>query len=198
MTRTTNKNGFRRWIIARSFCAFAAGLLGAAGCKQDAASAPPANGTVASGKSVTAAAVQAAPVQGTPQPKLQTLKLWIGTNAVTAELAMTFEQVSTGMMWRTNMAEMEGMLFVFGQPRQVAFFMKNTLLPLSCAYIDPEGVILEIYDMKPLDESTISSESDQVMYVLEMNQGWFKRHGVKPGVVVATERGTLEQTFQRR
>ena len=191
----TNKNGFRRWINARSLF-FMAGLLGVAGCKQDAATSAASNSPVATGK--TAAAVPAAPAQGTPQPKLATLRLWIGTNAVMAELATTFEQVQTGMMWRTNMAEMEGMLFVFGQPHQVSFFMKNTLLPLSCAYIDPEGTILEIYDMKPLDETSITSKSDQIMYVLEMNQGWFKRHGIKPGVVVATEHGTFPQTFQRR
>jgi uncharacterized protein len=115
-----------------------------------------------------------------------------------AELATTHAQIQTGMMWRTNMAEMEGMLFIFAQPHQVAFYMRNTLVPLSCAYIDAEGTILEIYDMKPLDETPIPSRSSQVQYVLEMNQGWFARHGVRPGVAVSTDRGTFPQTFRRR
>ena len=193
----TKRNCFSPLVNARLFCLFAAGLLCAAGCKQDATSSPPPAPSAVTPKSASTT-LAATPAQGTPQPKLPALKLWIGTNAVMAELAMTFNQVQTGMMWRTNMAEMEGMLFVFGEPHQVSFYMKNTLLPLSCAYVDGEGTILEIYDMKPLDETPIPSKSDQVMYVLEMNQGWFQRHGIKPGVVIATDRGTMQQTFQRR
>jgi uncharacterized protein len=139
------------------------------------------------------------PSGGRAQPKLQTMKLWVGTNEVAAELAITRRQIETGMMWRTNMAEMDGMLFIMpGPPQQVAFYMRNTLVPLSCAYIDPEGTILEIHNMQPRDETPIQSHSDQVQYVLEMNQGWFQRHGVKPGVAVSTERGTFAQTFRRR
>ena len=132
------------------------------------------------------------------QPKLPTIKVWLGSQELVTEVAATDPQIQTGMMWRTNMAEMEGMLFVFAQPHQVAFYMRNTLVPLSCAYIDAEGSILEIYDMKPLDETPIPSRSDQVQYVLEMNQGWFARHGVRPGVAVSTDRGTFAQTFRRR
>jgi uncharacterized membrane protein (UPF0127 family) len=102
------------------------------------------------------------------------------------------------MMFRTNMAEMEGMLFVFPQPQQVAFYMKNTLLPLSCAYIDSEGTILETFEMQPLNETAIPSKSTQVQYVLEMNKGWFDRHNIRPGVAISTERGTFPQTFRRR
>jgi uncharacterized membrane protein (UPF0127 family) len=132
------------------------------------------------------------------QERLQTLKLWLGTNELTAELALTLDQIETGMMWRTNMAEMDGMLFVFPQPYQTTFWMKNTLLPLSCAYINPEGIILEIHEMKPKDESSITASSDQVQYVLEVNQGWFKRHGVGTGMLIKSERGTLRQTFFRK
>ncbi|HEX7859819.1 MAG TPA: DUF192 domain-containing protein [Verrucomicrobiae bacterium] len=136
--------------------------------------------------------------RGNPQPKLPVLKLWVGTNEVAAEIASTLDQIRTGMMFRTNMAEMEGMLFVFPQPQQVAFYMKNTLVPLTCAYIDPDGNILEIYDMKPLDETSLPSKSQEIQYVLEMKQGWFERHGIKPGVAISTERGTFPQTFRRR
>lgn len=136
--------------------------------------------------------------QGQPQPKLPVLKLWVGTNQVSAEIASTLDQIRTGMMFRTNMAEMEGMLFVFPQPQQVAFYMKNTLIPLSCAYIDSEGTILETFEMQPLNETAIPSQSTQVQFVLEMNKGWFDRHNIRPGVAISTERGTFPQTFRRR
>lgn len=135
---------------------------------------------------------------GTPQPKLQTVKVWVGTNEITAEIASTLSQIQTGMMWRTNMAEMEGMLFVMPQAQQVSFYMRNTLLPLSCAYIDPEGRILEIYDMKPRDETPVPSKADNILYVLEMNQGWFARHNVGPGMLLTTQYGSFSQTFRRR
>jgi uncharacterized protein len=189
---------------------FAAVTLLFAGCKQDEAVVTTATSTkqsVPAAASVTPVTNSSTsglvsgpddPSGGHPQPKLPAMKLWVGTNEIAAELARTFPQIQTGMMRRTNMAEMEGMLFCFPQPHQIAFYMKNTLLPLSCAYIDSEGTILEIYDMKPLDITPIPSKSDQIQYVLEMNQGWFQRHGVRPGIAVATEKGTFPQTFRRR
>jgi uncharacterized protein len=129
------------------------------------------------------------------QPRLPTLKLWLGSQEITAEIAGTPGQVETGMMWRTNMAEMEGMLFVFPRPHRASFWMRNTLIPLSCAYIDSDGVILEEHEMKPKDETPIVAGSDKVRYVLEMKQGWFVRNQVPAGVLVKSERGTLNQTF---
>jgi uncharacterized protein len=136
--------------------------------------------------------------QGRPQPRLPTVKLWIGTNELTAEVAHTMPQIMTGMMWRTNMAETEGMIFVFARPHRAQFWMRNTLLPLSCAYIDPEGTILEVHDMKPRDETGIPAGSDQVQYVLEVNQGWFQRHNVAPGMLITSDRGSLAKTFFAR
>jgi uncharacterized protein len=189
----------RLWPLVLSFAV----LLGAA-CENDdpsvaetvaPASAPPATSSVVS---VPPALSLPPGPRGQPQPKLATMKLWVGTNQVQAEIAMTENQIRTGMMWRTNMAEMEGMLFVFPAPQRVAFYMKNTLLPLSCAYIDPDGMVLELHDMKPLDESSIVSDSDQVQYVLEMNRGWFERHGIRPGMAVSTDQGNFSQVFSRR
>jgi uncharacterized membrane protein (UPF0127 family) len=132
------------------------------------------------------------------QPKLKTLKFWLGAEELVTELALTPQEVETGMMFRTQMAENEGMIFVFAGPRQVAFWMRNTLVPLSCAYIDPEGTILELHDMKPKDETPIPSASARVQYVLEVNQGWFQRHNIAVGTQIRTERGTLAETFFRR
>ena len=132
------------------------------------------------------------------QPKLQTVKLWLGAQELITEVASTRTEISTGMMHRQQMAENEAMIFVFGVPHRAAFYMRNTLLPLSCAYIDTEGVILEIHDMKPLDESSITAASENVRYVLETKQGWFERNKVTVGAVIRTEFDSLAETFLRR
>ncbi len=190
--------------LVRNWIPIAAIALALSGCKNDSPSStppPPPTPAAVRSDSVSATAepleIPRAP-EGRPQARLVTLKLWVGTNEVTGEIAQTMPQIMSGMMWRTNMAEMDGMLFVFGQPHRAQFWMRNTLLPLSCAYIDPEGTILELHDMKPRDESPIPAATDQVQYVLEMNQGWFERHNVAPGMLINTERGSLPRTFLRR
>jgi uncharacterized protein len=132
------------------------------------------------------------------QPKLRTMKLWLGPKEITAELAITETEIATGMMFRDKMGENEGMLFVFGRPHRTSFYMKNTYVPLSCAYIDAEGTIAEIHDLKPLDENPVHARSDQIQYVLEVKQGWFDRNAVRAGMIVRTEHGSLPETFFRR
>src|SRR5215467_4972877 len=87
----------------------------------------------------TAASVQSLPTEA--QPRLQTMKLWLGAEEMEAELALTGLQQETGMMFRTNMAENEGMLFPLPATTQASFWMMNCPLPLSAAYIDPAGAI---------------------------------------------------------
>jgi uncharacterized membrane protein (UPF0127 family) len=101
-------------------------------------------------------------------------------------------------MFRETMAEDEGMLFVFGTPHRTSFYMKNTKIPLSGAYIDTNGVIAEIVNLKPLDETPVEAASDNIQYVLEVNQGWFQRHNIGAGTVIRSERGSLPDTFFRR
>lgn len=132
------------------------------------------------------------------QPRLPVIKLLLGTNEIAAELARTSVQWQTGMMFRQTIGEHEGMLFVFPGTQRASFYMKNTRVPLSCAYIDPEGTILEIHDLKPFDEQPVPASSDRVQYVLETAQGWFPRHQVSVGTLVQTERGTLAHTFFRQ
>jgi uncharacterized membrane protein (UPF0127 family) len=129
------------------------------------------------------------------QPRLQTIKLYVGAETLTTELAMTPQQMATGMMWRTNMPENEAMLFVFSQPHQTSFYMKNTKVPLSAAYIDPEGVIQEIHDLQPLNEIPVEAKSDNIQFVLEVPQGWFKRHNISTGALVKTQFGELKRSF---
>lgn len=142
------------------------------------------------------AAVSTADLPTRAQPRLRTMKLFVGPTSLTAELALTASQIQTGMMFRTNVAANEGMLFVFAVPHRAAFWMKNVTVPLSCAYVDPAGTILEIHDMVPGEEKPIQAGSDRVQYVLETARGWFETAGVKPGMPVTTEQGTLRETFQ--
>ena len=124
-------------------------------------------------------------------PKLATVKLWMGSNELAAEVARTATEIQTGMMFRTNVAETDGMIFIFQQAFRVAFYMRNTKVPLSCAYIDLDGTILELHDLKPLDETPVEAATDKVQFVLETSQGWFQRHNVGVGTVVRTEHGAL-------
>ncbi len=149
----------------------------------------------------TPAASPAVVAQGIPtraQARLQTMKLFIGSKEVTAELAVTGEQVQTGMMFRTNMAPDDGMLFIFGQPHQASFWMKNTYVPLTTAYVDPEGVIREIHDFHPTNEVSVVAGIPDVQYVLEMNRDWFKSNNIAIGTRIATEKGSLRDTFFRQ
>lgn len=132
------------------------------------------------------------------QPKLRTINLWIRSESMIAETALTEIQRETGMMFRTNMAENEGMVFVFPAPYRASFWMMQTELPLSAAYIDPEGVILEIHDLQPHNTNSVTAASDNVQYVLETRQGWFQRHGINEGTVISTEKGPLKKAFSGR
>ena len=99
---------------------------------------------------------------------------------VRAEIADEVPEQVTGLMERTALAEDAGMLFVFPGERPRSFTMKNTLIPLSIAYIDGDGLIFDIQDMQPLDESSYPSAAP-AQYALEVNQGFFEERGVQVG-----------------
>jgi uncharacterized membrane protein (UPF0127 family) len=140
--------------------------------------------------------VNALPAQA--QSRLPALKLWLGPQELTAEVAQTLVQIQTGMMFRTNINEGEGMIFILPYPQPAAFWMKNCVVPLSVAYIDPEGTIREIHDLQPGNTNPVFSASENIRYALETSQGWFDRNKISTGVVVRTERGSLTETFLGR
>jgi uncharacterized protein len=115
------------------------------------------------------------------QADLPKLKLKSGGKVFEVPMAITPDQRAIGLMNRSSLGEDEGMLFVFESPQPVAFWMKNTLIPLSIAYISSTGTVLEIYDLKPLSEEPVPSFSKSVLYALEMSKGWFERNGIQPG-----------------
>ena len=96
------------------------------------------------------------------------------------------------------MPENTAMIFVHPAPRRAGYWMKNCYLPLSIAYLDTDGVILEIHDLQPHNTNSVASASENVRFALETPQGWFQRHNVNTGAVVRTERGSLAETFLRR
>lgn len=122
---------------------------------------------------------QAAQPSGQPQ-NLSTVTLHAGMHNIVAQVAKTDEQRQIGLMFRKEMAMHEGMIFVFEKPATQCFWMRNTLLPLSAAFVADDGSIVNIADMKPLDETSHCS-TKPVRYVLEMNQGWFAKRGLKSG-----------------
>jgi uncharacterized membrane protein (UPF0127 family) len=114
------------------------------------------------------------------QPRLDTVALQAGMHVIRAEVARTPLQTTTGMMFRREMAQNEGMLFVFEGLQRRCFWMRNTPLPLTIAYIADDGAIVDLVDMQPLSEQ-LHCSSQPVRYALEMNQGWFAKRGIKPG-----------------
>jgi len=105
---------------------------------------------------------------------------------ITVEIARTDEERTQGLMHRKKLPDGEGMIFIFDRDQQLSFWMKNTVIPLSIAFIASDGRIIEIRDMRPLDLNTVKS-SRSVRYALEAPQGWFDRAGIKPGDVVSLD-----------
>jgi uncharacterized protein len=130
-----------------------------AGCKR---SGPPPN---------------AAPMEARPGRT----KITVGDARLWVEIADDEETRTRGLMFRRELPEDEGMLFVFEYPQPLSFWMKNTHLPLDIAFISPDYKIINIETMKPLDEKPRYLSQGMALYALEVNQGWFARHGVKRG-----------------
>ncbi len=112
--------------------------------------------------------------------RLPMTELRAGMHRVMAQVAQTDQQRAIGLMHVKEMPPHEGMLFVFDQPGTQCFWMRNTLLPLSIAFLADDGAIVNIAEMKPLDETSHCS-TQPVRYALEMNQGWFAKKGLKAG-----------------
>ena len=121
-----------------------------------------------------------AQAQDTAQTGLDRAALRIGMHQIDAQLAATPLQRQIGLMFRTSMPQHEGMLFVFEQPAQQCFWMKNTPLPLTAAFVADDGTIVNLADMQALTTESHCS-TRPVRYVLEMNKGWFTKKGIKAG-----------------
>lgn len=142
-------------------------LLGWAGCDRTA--------TVSTGLDST----------GTPSASAKSVADWfdmsIGGVDVRLQVAVQEGELELGLMNRESLAANDGMLFVFPSPQGMNFWMRNTSIPLDIAYFGPDGRLAEVYAAQPYDETIISSVSLRLQYVVEMNQGWFAAHNLRPG-----------------
>lgn len=115
------------------------------------------------------------------QPELPIRTLTIGQTSIQAEVADDDPERSSGLMFRESLAPDSGMLFVMPSVGPATFWMKNTLIPLSIAFLDEQGTILEIHDMEPKSEKTLRSTFSRIAYALEVQQGWFGKKNIWPG-----------------
>ena len=118
--------------------------------------------------------------QDGPQPRLQTISLTAGMHVIKAELAVSPSQQATGMMFRREMPGNEGMLFVNDDTATRCFWMRNTLVPLTIAFVADDGTIVNLADMEPQSDKSHCS-AQPVRYALEMSRGWFAKRGLKAG-----------------
>jgi len=123
---------------------------------------------------------------------LATTTLTIDATRLTVEVASTPDQRTTGLMNRFSLQPDHGMLFVFDHPQPLAFWMKNTYVPLSVAFVDAAGRIINIEDMQPQDESSHWSQAP-ALYAIEMRQGWFRSKGIVAGQGVKGLPGAAER-----
>ena len=158
--KTVNRHSSR----APALLAVLVALLAAAGCARQ-------------GTDQTAGS---AAIISKPNPTLHTEELRIGPTVIKAEIARTEGERERGLMYRSKLPDGTGMLFIFDSDQRLSFWMKNTLLPLSLAYISSDGVIRQIVDLEPQSLEAIQSERS-VRYALEAPRGWFDRAGVKVG-----------------
>jgi uncharacterized membrane protein (UPF0127 family) len=115
--------------------------------------------------------------------KLPVTSLTAGIHVIKAEVAATEANRQQGLMFREKMGQNEGMVFLFEQPAPICMWMKNTLIPLSVAFIDADGKIINIEDMQPHSTDSHCAKKP-ARYALEMNQGWFKQKNIKPGTAI--------------
>ncbi len=115
-----------------------------------------------------------------PQPRLPVVELTAGMYVIQAEVAQTMNEQSIGLMYRRTMGVNEGMLFIYDSPQIRCFWMRNTPLPLTIAFIADDGSIVNLKDMQPETEKSHCA-TKPVRYALEMNQGWFEKRGLKSG-----------------
>ena len=158
-----------------------ASLFLAAGCGGEGSPAP--SGAPGETAPATTAPATTAPSSGSEAAQATTLAIISsdGTRTeVEIEIADDRAEQQRGLMERTELAENAGMLFVFDREEPRSFWMRNTLIPLSIAYIDSDGRIVDIKDMQPLDETSVPS-AEPAQYALEVNQGFFEARGIEVG-----------------
>lgn len=125
----------------------------------------------------------------------------LGDRTVRLQIAVLPAEQQRGLMERTALGADDGMLFVYGQPQQMSFWMRNTVLPLDIGFFDAKGELREVRPLYPRDERAVRSRSADLQFAIEMNQGWYAERGVRPGAkldVAAIAAALRERGFEPR
>ena len=154
--------------------------------------------SLALGLALLAAACARPGTAGAPPPK--TVNDWfavkVGGAAVQMQLAVYPGEMEHGLMGRRDLGPDQGMLFVYSTPTAMSFWMQNTPLPLDIGFFGADGELQEVYPMYPFDETTIRSRSTRLQFALEMNQGWYRAHGIRLGARL--DRAALRDALKAR
>ena len=118
----------------------------------------------------------------------ETIFISVNNHKLKVEVADTKTGRRTGLMYRKSLDENEGMLFVFPSSDYLSFWMKNTYIPLSIAYFNEDMRLIDIYKMRPRQVKEVYNSTEKVKYALEVNQGWFEKHGIKKYAVLKMQR----------
>ena len=129
------------------------------------------------------AAVQSAPAQQTPT-EFRVIPLTAGIHVIKAEVALAPDERSKGLMFRQSLGQNQGMVFLFDEPAVQCMWMRNTLIPLSVAFIGDDGRVVNIEDMAPQTEDNHCA-ARPARYALEMSRGWFAKHGIVTGAKIS-------------
>lgn len=138
----------------------------------------------------------AAPAAKAPKTVAHFFPIKVGEQTVRMQLAVRPDEQQRGLMERRDLGRDDGMIFLYEKPQQLSFWMRNTPTPLDIGFFNPDGVLEEIYQMHPFDETTVASRSQRLQFALEMNQGWYRAAGVKPGARI--DRAALAAALRER
>lgn len=116
-----------------------------------------------------------------PEPVETVFPIKVGSATVNLQLALSDAEMERGLMFRQDLPANQGMLFVYKEPRDLSFWMRNTPTPLEIAFFTSDGVLREVYSLIPFNENPVKSKRDDLQYAMEVSQGWFDFTGVKPG-----------------
>lgn len=130
---------------------------------------------------------EAEPVRAEPKTVADWFEIKVGPKMVRMQLAVREAEMMRGLMERRDLGRDEGMLFVYAKPQQMSFWMRNTPTPLDIGFFNRHGMLEEIYPLHPFDETSVRSRSTLMQFALEMNQGWFRENGVRPGMEMDME-----------
>ena len=118
-----------------------------------------------------------------PAPKgaAEFFPISVGGRTVRLQLAVRLPEMQRGLMERRDLGRDDGMIFVYERPQRLSFWMRNTPTPLDIGFFRADGTLAEVYPLHPFDETPVASRGEYLQFAVELNQGWFREHGVRPG-----------------